>query len=180
MLLSSERSVLIVVDVQERLMPAVADGERVVGNVAVLQKAAAALSVPVLLTEQYPKGLGPTVAAVREAVPPDSVFEKITFSSAGAPAFMDRLGALKRPQVVLAGAEAHVCVLQTALALTAAGYAVFLVADATASRVPANVELAVARMRAAGVTIVSTEMVVFEWLERAGTPTFKSLIGVIK
>ena len=106
MLLSSERSVLIVVDVQERLMPAVADGERVVGNVAVLQKAAAALSVPVLLTEQYPKGLGPTVAAVREAVPPDSVFEKITFSSAGAPAFMDRLGALKRPQVVLAGAEA--------------------------------------------------------------------------
>ncbi|MBP2314460.1 hydrolase [Azospirillum soli] len=180
MLLSAERSALVIVDVQERLMPAVVEPDRVLRNIDVLLKAAGELKVPVLVSEQYPKGLGPTVAPVRNALPPDSVVEKITFSSAGAPAFMDRLVGLGRKQIVLLGAETHVCVLQTALAVAAADFDVFLVADACSSRTEANIELAIARMRANGIEIVSTEMVVFEWMERAGTPSFKIISQLIK
>ncbi len=185
MLLSAERSALVIVDVQERLMPAVVEPGRVLRNIDVLLKASGELKVPVLVSEQYPKGLGPTVAAVRNALPPDSVasnpvVEKITFSSAGSPAFMDRLVGLGRKQIVLLGAETHVCVLQTALAVAAADFDVFLVADACSSRTKENIELAIARMRANGIEIVSTEMVVFEWMERAGTPSFKIISQLIK
>jgi len=180
MLLSTERSALVIVDVQERLMPAVFESERVVRNVQILLKAAGELKVPVLVSEQYPKGLGPTVAAVRDALPTDSVVEKITFSCAGERHFMDRLIGLGRKQIVLAGSEAHVCVLQTALSLIKEGFEVFLVADACASRTAANAELGIARMRSNGAEIVSTEMVVFEWMERAGTPSFKILSQLIK
>lgn len=185
MLLSAERSALVIVDVQERLMPAVVESDRILRNIDVLLKAAGELKVPVLVSEQYPKGLGATVAAVRDALPADSVakdlvIEKITFSCAGEPAFMDRLVGLGRKQIVLVGAETHVCVLQTALQVAAAGFDVFLVADACSSRTVANAELAIARMRANGVEIVSTEMVIFEWMERAGTPSFKIISQLIK
>ncbi|WP_448204760.1 hydrolase [Azospirillum sp. sgz302134] len=180
MLLSSERSVLLVVDVQERLMPAILESARVARNVGILLKAAKALDVPVLATEQYPKGLGPTVEPLRDLLPPDSVVEKITFSCTGEPAFLDRLARIGRDQIVLCGAEAHVCVLQTALSLAAMGRTVALAADATSSRAASNLDLAIARMRGHGVEIVSTEMVVFEWMERAGTPSFKAVSALIK
>ena len=180
MLLSSERSVLVVVDIQEKLMPAIAESSRVARNAATLLKAAALLGVPAFATEQYPKGLGPTAASLRALLPPDGVVEKITFSAAREPAFMDRLERLGRRQIVLAGSEAHVCVMQTALSLLELGFEVVLVADAVSSRVPANAELGIARMRAAGATIVSTEMVLFEWLERAGTPAFKAVLELIR
>ncbi len=180
MLLSSERSVLVVVDIQEKLMPAIAESSRVERNAATLLKAAALLGVPAFATEQYPKGLGPTAASLRALLPPDGVVEKITFSAAREPAFMDRLERLGRRQVVLAGSEAHVCVMQTALSLLELGFEVVLVADAVSSRVPANAELGIARMRAAGATIVSTEMVLFEWVERAGTPAFKAVLELVR
>lgn len=180
MLLSAQRSVLVVVDVQERLLPAVRDQERIVRNTGLLLRAARELAVPVLVSEQYPKGLGPTVASLKELVPDGAMVEKITFSCTGEPAFLDRLDDIGRDQLVLCGTEAHVCVLQTALGLAAAGRSVFLVADATGSRDPRNAELALARMRMNGVQVVSTEMVVFEWMERAGTPAFKALSALIK
>lgn len=180
MLVSSERSVLVVVDIQEKLMPAIAESERVERNAATLLKAAALLGVPAFATEQYPKGLGPTAASLRALLPPDGVVEKITFSAALEPAFLERLERLGRRQIVLAGSEAHVCVMQTALSLVGLGFEVVLVADAVSSRVPANAELGIARMRAAGATIVSTEMVLFEWLERAGTPAFKAVLELIR
>lgn len=161
-------------------MPAIHGADRVVRNAGTLVRAAGALAVPVLVSEQYPKGLGATVAELRDVLPDDSVIEKITFSCAGEPVFMERLAALRRDRVVLVGAEAHVCVMQTALGLTAAGYKVVLVADAVASRDPANADLAIARLRGHGVEIAGTEMLVFEWMERAGTPTFKSLLPLIK
>lgn len=180
MLLSHERSVLVVVDVQERLMPAVHEGERVVRNAGVLLKAAALLGVPALATEQYPKGLGPTAAALRDLLPPGAVVEKIHFSAACEPAFLERLDALGRDQIVLCGSEAHVCVMQTALGLRALGRTVCLAADATASRTAANAEAGIARMRANGVEIATTEMVVFEWLHRADVPAFKAVLAHIK
>lgn len=180
MLLHSNRSVLAVVDVQERLLPAISDSERVVRNVSLLLKGAAVLSVPVVVTEQYPRGLGPTVEPVAALVPPGAVVEKIAFGSTGEPAFVDRLKRIDRPQVVLCGTEAHVCVLQTALGLLSLGYELFLVADAVSSRLPANADLAIARMRGCGAQIVTTEMVLFEWMERAGTPEFKTISALIK
>jgi nicotinamidase-related amidase len=180
MLLSSERSVLLVVDVQERLMPAVHGHGRVVDNVRILLQAAGHLGVPVIASEQYPKGLGATVAPVRELLPPDAVVEKIHFSAAYEPVFMQRLDRCGRDQIVVCGSEAHVCVMQTALGLRALGRAVFIVADASSSRNPANAEAGIARMGAHGVDVVTTEMVVFEWLRRADSAAFKSVLPLIK
>lgn len=181
MILRAQDSVLVVVDVQERLLPAIHDSARVVRNAGMLLKGAAALSVPVLLTEQYPRGLGPTVEAVRADLPAGTpVIEKITFGCTGEPAFNAALAELKRLQIVLCGTEAHVCVMQTALGLRQQGHAVYLVADAVSSRTPDNRAMALERMRAAGVTIVTTEMVLFEWMERAGTPVFKLVSALVK
>jgi nicotinamidase-related amidase len=180
MILSRERSLLLVVDIQDRLMPAMHEGERVIHNTRILIQAARALGVPVLTSEQYPRGLGHTAPAVAELLEADRVFEKLSFSCCGDGGFFARLDALGRDQVVLVGVEAHVCVLQTALGLRAAGRACTLVADATSSRTPANADLAIARMRDHGVDVASTEMTVFEWLERAGTPEFKAVSALIK
>jgi len=180
MLLSPERSALVVVDVQERLAPAVHASDRVVHNVGVLLQAADRLGVPVLVTEQYPKGLGHTVGPLKERLPDGAVVEKIHFSACGEPGFVERLDSLGRDQIVLTGMEAHVCVLQTALGLRSLGRTVYIVADATSSRTPGNAELGIERMRENGVEIVTTEMAVFEWMQRAGTPEFKALSALIK
>lgn len=180
MLLTREKSCLLVIDVQERLMTAMSEGARLRANGALLLKAAGKLGVPVLVSEQYPKGLGPTLPELANLAPEDSVVTKMEFSCTAAPGYLDRLKATGRGQPVLAGIEAHVCVLQTALGLRALGYPVFVVADAVASRRPESVALAIARMRDEGCSIVTTEMVVFEWLGRAGTPEFKELSALVK
>lgn len=180
MLLKRERTCLLMIDVQERLVTAMDGVDRLVANCAILLKAAARLGVPVLLSEQYPKGLGPTVPALSALVPAVSPVPKTEFSCTAAPGYLDRLRATGRDQAVLAGIEAHVCVLQTALGLRELGYPVFVVADAVSSRQPNSVALALARLREAGVSVVTTEMVVFEWLGKAGTPEFKELTALIK
>lgn len=180
MLMNSERSLLLVVDVQERLMPAILDADRVAANIAILVKAAGLLDVPVLCTEHYPKGLGPTVAPIRALLPAGSVVEKISFAATGEPAFLERLERAGRRQILLAGTETHVCVMQTALSLRALGYDVALAADASSSRAASNVALGQARLRANGVEVVSTEMAVFEWLGRGDAPAFKAALDLIK
>ena len=179
-LLTSEASALIIVDVQERLIPAIADGEAVVRRIEILAQAAARLGVPVLATEHYPAGLGRTLPSLGAFVPETERFEKISFAALRAPAFRARLEALGRSQMVVAGSEAHVCVLQTALSLAEAGYQTFIVADATGSRDPANAQAALARMARAGIEAITTEMAVFEWLARADRPEFKELLALIK
>ena len=179
-LLKAEASALIIVDVQERLMPAIAGGEALVGRLEVLAQAAARLAVPVLATEHYPAGLGQTLASLEPFVPEADRFEKISFAALREPAFRARLEGLGRSQMVIAGSEAHVCVLQTALSLAEAGYQTFIVADATGSRDPADAQAALARLARAGVEAVTTEMVVFEWLARADRPEFKALLALIK
>jgi nicotinamidase-related amidase len=168
MLMKIETSCLLAVDFQERLMPAIHDADRIVANGAWLIQIAQRLNVPVLASEQYPRGLGHTVAAIRERLPAEAFMEKLHFSCAAERDCMRRIDALGRQQIVVIGAEAHVCVLQTALDLRAAGKDVYLVADAVSSRSPRDVELALERMRAEGVRVVSREMVVFEWLHQAG------------
>ncbi|MCG6122450.1 MAG: hydrolase [Microvirga sp.] len=184
MLMHAKRSRLLIIDLQERLTPAVTGADAAIARTKILLEAASALGVPVDVTEQYSKGLGHTIAPIREALPDGaSVHEKITFSAwrdAGFAAHLKAGRTRGRDQVVICGAEAHVCVLQTALDLASNGYGVFFVADATGSRAPTSVDLAIARARAAGCVVVNTEMVVFEWMERAGTDTFRAVSKLIK
>lgn len=183
MLLRAERAFLGVIDVQDRLAPAMATGEAAIGRCGILMRAATRLGVPVLVSEQYPKGLGRTVAALAALAAPEGVVEKIHFSCADEPAWSARLEALTqagRDQAVLCGMEAHVCVLQTALGLQEKGYRVAVAADAVSSRRAEDAGLALARMQQAGIAVVSTEMVVFEWLRRAGSAEFKELSALIK
>jgi nicotinamidase-related amidase len=184
MLLQAGRSHLLVIDLQAKLMPAICDGESVIRSVTTLLRAAGRLGVPVTVTEQYPKGLGPTVPSVMGALPADpAILPKTSFSAAGDPPTMERIAALRgdgRDQIVICGAEAHVCVLQTALALRSAGFEVFVVADAVSSRAVNSVSAACARLLHAGCHWVTMEMVVFEWLQRAGTDEFRALSPLLK
>jgi len=180
MLLDAERSSLLVVDVQEGLISVMSEPRPVYRNCAILMRAAARLGLPVTISEQYPKGLGHTVGELRDLAGPEAVVEKIHFSCAFSPEVKARLDGLERPQAVVAGIESHICVLQTAIGLKEAGYQVAVVADACSSRAPANYQAAMERLRANGVEVVTTEMVVFEWLHCAGTPEFKELSALIK
>jgi nicotinamidase-related amidase len=180
MLLSVNQTLLLVIDIQDRLLPAMHDGERVVRNSSILLQAAATLRVPALLTEQYPKGLGATVPQVKAAAGDSPVLEKMHFSAWSEPAIRECIVATERSQVVIAGIEAHVCVLQTALGLAESGHRVTVVADAISSRHPDSAAIARDRMQAAGVGLASTEMCLFEWLGTASHPDFKALSRLIK
>ena len=171
MLIDAERSALLVVDLQTKQVPALADHEQLVANVVWLIRVAQKIGVPVAATEQYPKGLGPLVPRVRKLLPPEAIAAKNHFSAVAAQC----LGALPghdRAQVVVVGAEAHVCVLQTSLELLEDGKEVYVVADALGSRHPADRQVALTRMRDEGIRVVTREMVAFEWLAVAATPLF--------
>jgi nicotinamidase-related amidase len=180
MLVDPQSSCLLLVDIQERLLPAMTDGEAVVRNAVILAKSAARLGIPVLVSEQYPRGLGRTMPAVAEVAPQDGRFEKTEFSCLRNDAFRRRFRELRRPQPIVLGIETHVCVLQTAFDLVKEGCDTIVVADGVASRTAANRELALQRMARGRVEIASTEMVLFEWLGRAGTPDFKELSPLIR
>lgn len=180
-MLRSNTSQLMVIDIQDRLAPAIHNIDTVVDNGVILLKAAKELEIPVFATEQYPKGLGHLVSSLHSYIKPEQVFEKIYFSA-------DREDDLRqalrqdssRNQIVVFGTEAHICVQQTALDLRDAGFDVAVVADASSSRAPVNAERAYSRMMQSGIQIVTTEMVLFEWMERAATGSFRKLSKLIK
>jgi nicotinamidase-related amidase len=180
MLMKADQCCLLIVDVQQRLVPAVADPQRVVDRCAILMRAAARLAIPVIVSEQYPRGIGPTVADLRALAPADAVLEKLHFSCMADAGLRRRIGEVGRRQIVVAGIEAHVCVLQTVLDLRAAGQEVFVATDACSSRDSANAAAAFARMARNGAEAVTTEMVLFEWLHVAGTAEFKDTMALIK
>jgi nicotinamidase-related amidase len=179
MLLERDKSQLLMVDVQERLLPAMADPALIVNNGARLLEAARTLAVPVIVSEQYPAGLGHTVPDLAKLTPSNAVHEKLEFSCFANPALRAILSAPGR-QTVIFGIEAHVCVLQSALEMAAASQDVTIVADAIGSRAPHSREIALRRMQDAGVRLATTEMILFEWLRRAGTPEFKVISRLIR
>jgi nicotinamidase-related amidase len=163
---------LCVIDVQERLVPAVADGDVVVARCRRLAEGARLLGVPAVLTEQYRKGLGATVPALAELLPPP--LEKLSFSCCGAEGFAAAIAA-GFGQIVLCGLETHVCVAQTALDLLAEGYAVFLAVDAISSRHAIDRDVALRRLMAAGAVPTTSEAVLFEWCRSASHPQFQAV-----
>ena len=184
MLLSREKSQVLIVDVQDKLLGAISGANRVVDRCVRLVLAARKLAIPITMSEQYPQGLGPTHDSVRDAFANDGfVADKTEFSCSRNEMLHERLHDLRRAghsQVVIGGIEAHVCVLQTAMDLESQGFEAFVVADAVGSRSKVNRKLALSRMQKAGVDIVDSERVLFEWMERAGTPEFKALQALVK
>jgi nicotinamidase-related amidase len=176
-LLTAESAGVLLIDLQERLMPAIYDGDVVVSRAVRLAEAARLLDVPIAATEQYPAGLGPTVPPL--AAYPQSTLAKTTFSAVDDPGF----SALLPPgtsEIVVAGCEAHICVLQTVLGLVVRRHRVLLVADAIGSRDPADRAAAIDRARAHGVEIVTSEMVLFEWLRDSQHPKFREVQKLLK
>lgn len=178
-LLARDACRLLIVDVQEKLVPHVVSANRLLANCARLIDGAKIMGVPVFATEQYPKGLGGTAAPLAERLA--NVPAKLRFSCGevlewGTAAEQ----ADGRHQVVVAGIETHVCILQTVLDLLAAGFQVFVPADAVSSRGELDWRIALERMAGCGATIVTTESVLFEWCEVAGTPQFKQISALIK
>jgi hypothetical protein len=178
-LLSRHESRLLIVDVQEKLVPMIAGIYRMLANCRMLLQGAKILGVPAFVTEQYPKGLGKTVPQLAELLDPAA--EKLRFSCAEV---LDWGVATAQPdnrfQIVVAGIEAHVCVLQTVLDLLGSGFQVYVAADAVSSRDEFDRRIAFDRMSAGGATIVTTESVLFEWCEQSGTPEFKQISQLIK
>jgi nicotinamidase-related amidase len=174
--------VMVVVDVQERLFNAMDADKRddMVANIKILGTAARRVGAPVVVTEQYPKGLGRTLPELRTLLEGVTPIEKTAFSCCGADGFTDRLRALGGDRVVLTGLEAHVCVLLTALDLLAAGFKVSVVADAVCSRRAAHVDIALAQARQAGAVITATETVVFQLLGRADTDAFREVSKLLR
>jgi nicotinamidase-related amidase len=180
MLLDVARSLLLLVDAQTRLAPAIHDADGCVRRCRLLIEAARRLDVPVLATEQYPEGLGATVPELAALLEPGQVHAKRHFSCAAEPPIVAAIEASRRRSIVLCGMEAHICVLQSALGLKASGFAPVVVADAVASRRPESREIALQRLRGHGIDIVTAEMVVCEWLREAPTPDFRAILPLIR
>jgi nicotinamidase-related amidase len=183
MKLDRANTVLVVIDVQEKLLPVIDDAAAVVANLERLIRGCHVLGVPVILTEQYVKGLGATVEPIRRAFEETSGYapiEKSCFSAYGCAPFTAQLEALQRTQVLVAGVETHVCVYQTVEDLLAQGLSVSVIADAVSSRTPQNRELALRRLASDGAKLSSTEMALFELTVNAGTDEFRTISRLIK
>lgn len=176
-LIDATRSLLLVVDVQTRLHPAIAGGEGVLAQVLRLARIAALLGIPAWGTEHVPEALGPLHPSLAPHL--QRRFRKTHFDATGEPGFAEALPP-SRPDILLCGYEAHVCVLQTGLGLLARGHRVFLVRDAVGSRAPASRKAALGRMAAAGATLVTVEMAAFEGLRDAGDPRFREVLRLVK
>jgi nicotinamidase-related amidase len=183
MRLERSESLLVVIDLQEKLMPVIDRADAVAANVERLIRGCRILDVPMLLTEQYVKGLGPTIEPLRRAFEETGGYlpvEKTCFSSYGAAEFETALRSARRRQILVAGVEAHVCVYQTVIDLLGGGYDVSIVADAVSSRTAENRELAIRRMMGEGAKLTSTEMSLFELLGTSGTGEFRAISKLIK
>ncbi len=172
--LDARRSTLLVVDVQARLLPHLHEADHMLAHCLWLTRVAGRLGVPIIATEQYPQGLGPTDGTLAAHLPAAGIVSKIHFSAVTDGCLREAAGA-DREQWVVVGCESHVCVLQTVLDLLAQPREVYVVAEAVGSRRASDRELALGRMAGAGATLVSREMVAFEWLERAGTDLFREV-----
>lgn len=177
-LMSRDQTALLVVDVQEKLIPLVPGHERIVWNIRRLVEAAGILGLPTAATEQYPKGLGHTVETLADRL--GEIPEKSAFSCGACPQIFRDLENRGICKMLVVGIEAHVCVLQTVMDLLAAGWRVFIATDAVGSRFRVDYETALRRMDSAGATLVTTESALFEWCETSAIPEFKEISRLVR
>ncbi len=180
--IEAEQCALIVVDLQEKLLPPIWEKERLVRNVQLLIRLAGILKIPALMTTQYAKGLGNTVPDIASMLPDTQPIDKLMFSCFGSDVFCSLLKRLpgQRTTVLLSGMETHICVMQTALGALREGYLVHVASDAVSSRTELNWRIGLDRMRAAGAILSSTEMMIYELLRSSGTPAFRELLPYLK
>jgi nicotinamidase-related amidase len=180
--LEAEHCALIVIDIQEKLLPPIFEKERLVKNSQLLIRLAGILKIPMLMSTQYAKGLGKTVPEVASLLPETEPIDKQMFSCFGSDVFCSVLKRLpgNRNTVLLCGMESHICVTQTALGALREGYIVHVASDAVSSRTEWNWHIGLERMRAAGAVISSTEMIIYELLRSSGSPAFKELLPYLK
>ena len=176
--MSPADTALLVIDVQEKLVPLIPDAETLIRNIGFLIDGASVMEMPVLATEQYPKGLGTTVPVLKNRL--SEIPAKTAFSSCAAPRITEALERDARVKVVLAGMETHVCVLQTALDLLGRGRRVYVAADAVSSRYRVDHDYALRRMEQAGAILVTAETAVFEWVGSSGTPQFREISRLVQ
>ena len=180
-LLRPERTALVLIDLQERLLPAISGREGILANSLLLLRLASILGLPVVLTTQYRKGLGDLPAAIKDAAPGVEPLDKATFGCFWNEGFLTRLGELPdRDQLLIAGVETHICVCQTVLGALEKSYAAHVMSDATGSRTEANHHIGLARMERAGALLSSTEMAIYELLGRSDAPAFKQMLPLLK
>jgi nicotinamidase-related amidase len=180
--LEPEQCALVVVDIQEKLLPPIWEKDRLVRNAQLLVRLAGILKIPALVTTQYNKGLGNTVPEVASLLPDTPTVDKLMFSCFGSDVFCSLLKRLpgQRTTVLLCGMETHICVMQTALGALREGYLVHVASDAVSSRTELNWRIGLERMRAAGAILSSTEMMIYELLRSSGAPAFKELLPYLK
>jgi len=181
-LLTPQRSCLVLVDPQERLMAAIYEADRVISNSVLLIHCARTLAIPILATTQYKKGLGPFVPELDELLSDVPCTDKVEFNGLANASVNTMFNSLPKSvdTLLLAGAEAHICIFQTAMGAVQAGYRPWIVADAVSSRDKRNAELALNRMQALGMAVGPTEMAVYELLHKAGSPAFKAMLPYLK
>jgi nicotinamidase-related amidase len=179
-MLTKDHALLCVIDFQDGLLPKIPVADAILAQAVKLIRFARELNIPIVWTEQYPKGLGVTNERIARALDGLTPVEKVSFGSFGAPGFPEALAGMHRRQLVVVGVETHVCVMQTVLAALASGYEVFVPNDAVGSRLENDYTTGLARMQAHGAEIVTTEMAMFEILRVAGTPEFKKVLPLIK
>ena len=175
-----EESAAVIVDIQEKLMPHICEGAEILRNCLKLIEGLKILSVPILITQQYTKGLGPTVHSIIQLFPEFRHIEKISFSCCEEPAFQKEIALLDKTDIILCGIESHVCVLQTCLDLLAAGKRPVVVEDCVSSRNRDDKRIAIERMRQEGARITTMESLLFELTRRAGNEQFKSIVKIVK
>jgi len=179
-LLNKETAVLLVIDVQGKLAQLMHNKEALFDTLQRMIKGAKLLAMPIVWIEQNPKGLGPTIPEVAQLLKDYTPVEKHSFSCCGNTSFMESLNTVKRSQILITGIETHICVYQTVMDLLALKYEVQVVVDGVSSRTPENKQLALNKMQAAGATLTSTEMALFELLKVAEGEAFKEILKIIK
>jgi len=180
--LDVSRAMLLVIDMQEKLMPLILDQQRIIASACKMIRGIKVLGIPAIATEQYPRGIGVTIAPIRDVLSGCTVqtLEKPTFSGWADPKVREAILALDRPQIIIVGVETHVCVQQTALDLASRDYDVFVCADAVGSRGRLDHECALHRLRQNGVVVTTVESLLFELCQSSAAPRFKPLLEIIK
>ena len=179
-LLNKEHTCMIIVDVQEKLMPVMGRKERVIANIIKLLECSRVFNLPVILTEQYTKWLGPTLHEIKEALPKYEPIYKLDFNCCNVDHFNNRIELEKLKNIILTGVESHICIFQTCFSLLKRGYRVHVPQDAVDSRTDENWHVGIELMKEAGAVITSTETIIFQILKRAGTKEFKEILKIVK